>query len=121
MSKTHRQITGDAAEQAAEDHLASQGLKPVARNYRCAFGEIDLIMRDKKTLVFIEVRARKNTHFASAVETVTKSKQKKIILSAQQFMLENKTSSREDVRFDVVGISPELPLQWIENAFQVFE
>ena len=70
---------GFVAEKQACDYLMSQGLKWVESNYRCQLGEIDLIMRDKEYLVFVEVRARASRDFGGALESVGYRKQQKIL------------------------------------------
>ncbi|MEI8055491.1 MAG: YraN family protein [bacterium] len=72
-------IIGKNAENLACDYLQRQGLKLVAANYLCKCGEIDLIMHDGTTLVFIEVRYRKASNYGDGIATVTKAKQRKII------------------------------------------
>ena len=71
---------GHQAEQLALDYLQSHGLRLLERNFRGRFGEIDLIMLDGHTLVFIEVRLRKSKNFGGAEQSITASKQNKLIL-----------------------------------------
>lgn len=113
---TARRKTGDLAEDAAQQYLISQGLTPVARNYRSRFGEIDLIMQHASTLVFVEVRYRTNSTYGSSAATVTASKQNKIRQTAQQFIIDKKLSANLALRFDVVGMSGT-QTQWIKGAF----
>ena len=108
--------SGDAAEDAALAYLKKQGLTLVCRNYRCKTGEIDLILNHAETLVFVEVRMRKSDAFGSAVETVTKSKQKKVVSAAQTYLLEKGHSANMPLRFDVVGIDGH-EMSWIQAAF----
>ncbi len=107
---------GENAEQQACDFLTLQGLALVERNFRSPYGEIDLIMRDGETLVFVEVRYRKNAKFGGALESVTPSKQAKISATTEIYLnaLENKIPR---IRFDVVGILGDGELQWVKNAF----
>lgn len=70
---------GDKVELFAENHLKKRGLKLIERNYSSRYGEIDLVMLDGLTLVFVEVRFRANTSFGSGAETVDLRKQQKII------------------------------------------
>ena len=111
-------LKGQSAEHRAMQHLQQQGLKLLTTNYRCKRGEIDLIMQDIDTLVFVEVRYRKSDAFGSAVETVDTSKQNKLIAAAYHYLLENRKSS--PCRFDVVGITGERrpQIEWIKDAFQ---
>ncbi len=123
--RTPAQNMGQLAENNAYDFLVKKGLKPVARNYRCKYGEIDLILQDQETLVFIEVRYRKNTRYGTSAETVTASKQKKLVLAAQYFILNNRDYQASPCRFDVAALSPgpkgkeKLAIEWIKNAFLV--
>ena len=115
---------GQQAEQHALNFLKQQGLKLITRNYHCRLGEIDLIMTDQQALVFIEVRYRKSQHYGSSAETVTTSKQKKIIHTAEHYLLHEINTATPACRFDVVAIYPSgtaqssLHFDWIKNAFQ---
>lgn len=109
---------GFAAEEAARKYLVQQGLKWVESNYHCRLGEIDLIMRDKEYLVFVEVRARASATHGSALESVTYRKQQKIIKTASLYLLTHRLHNNVSVRFDVVSIEGNPPqLTWISNAF----
>jgi putative endonuclease len=79
-------------------------------------GEIDLIMREGETLVIVEVRFRKNATYGSALESVTVSKQAKLIATTE-FYLNTFTGDMPAIRFDVIGIVGEGELQWVQNAF----
>ena len=107
---------GNQAERAAERYLSKQGLRLVARNYRCKQGEIDLIMLDGDILVFIEVRYRNNANHGSPLESVTASKQKKLVIAAKHYLSENKLSGNTQTRFDVLGICSS-EYQWVQSAF----
>ncbi|WP_045857352.1 YraN family protein [Teredinibacter purpureus] len=109
-------ITGDAAEDAALAYLKAEGLTLVCRNYHCKMGEIDLIMQQGNTLVIIEVRFRKSNQFGSAIETVTRGKQQKIIKATQHYLLEHRLSDTMPIRFDVIGLDDK-NTQWIQAAF----
>lgn len=116
-----RKAIGQQAEAAACAFLEAKGLRLLQRNYLCRFGEIDLIMRDKSKLVFIEVRCRKPSIFGTAIDTVVHSKQQKLIKTALCYLRENRLSADLACRFDVVGVTPagrELQIQWIQDAFQ---
>ena len=69
---------GKSTEAFAEQYLIQQGLMPIDRNVHCRQGEIDIVMRDGDTFVFVEVKYRKNNHFGSAIESVSLAKQNKI-------------------------------------------
>ena len=106
---------GDQNEKIASDYLRLQGLSLVTSKYRSRYGEIDLIMRDKDVLVFVEVRYRRSNRFGGAAMSITPGKQRKIALTALQFLQKNKKTSHH-CRFDVVAIS-ERETEWIKSAF----
>ena len=111
-----KQLPGRDAERQAEAFLESRGLAAVTRNWRCRFGEIDLVMRDGGTLVFVEVRLRSRGDFGGAAASVTAAKQKKLLAAARQYL----AGLREmpPCRFDVVALSgPGCDPEWIRNAF----
>lgn len=111
---------GAEIEDAVETHLRAHGLKPVARNFLCKVGEIDLIMYDAGTLAIIEVRFRRSNAFGTPAATVTHSKQRKLIRAAQVFLQRNPRWAALPCRFDVAGVEPEgsgLSIRWIKNAF----
>ncbi|HEY9147442.1 MAG TPA: YraN family protein [Gammaproteobacteria bacterium] len=117
-----RTETGRHAEQLAERYLGGKGLRLLARNYRCRGGEIDLIMSDGDSLVFVEVRYRKHQHFGGAAASVDRRKQQRLILAAQYYLQQTRSSSLP-CRFDVVAISPgghDGPrIEWLTNAFEL--
>ena len=108
-------ITGENAEEQAHNYLIAQGLKPVLRNFRCKLGELDLIMSDQQSLVIIEVRYRKTDHYGSAMESITRTKQSRIIKATQIYLATQKKD--QAIRFDVVAISGNGKIEWIQNAF----
>ncbi len=124
MSITHSQdkpssnYSGQNAEQLALDHLQQQGLTLLERNYRCRGGEIDLIMQEAKSLVFVEVRYRVNDAFGSALESVNRPKQQRLRLAANHYLSTHPAAARQPARFDVVGISGKrCRIDWVRNAF----
>lgn len=108
-------LLGQSAEARAEAFLKTHGLKLVARNWRGRFGEIDLIMQDSSTLVFIEVRLRSRSDFGGAAASVTPAKQKKLLATARQYLSTLKTLP--PCRFDVIALSGNNAPEWIRNAF----
>lgn len=113
-------LLGNYWENVAEKYLNKNRLKTIKRNYYCKMGEIDLIMQDNGILMFVEVKYRKNDDWVSAAQSVTKSKQSKIIKAAQMFLLQNKKYKDMNCRFDVVTIQGEKQkpnINWIKNAF----
>lgn len=112
------QKSGQLAEQKALDYLSQQGLKLIARNYRCRLGEIDLIMQDSAHLVFIEVRSRMHLAFGGGVASITYAKRQKIIKTTSHYLLTQKIREQQPIRFDVVSIDGSSEaLQWIKDAF----
>ena len=110
-------LAGRSAEKRAEALLKKQGLKIVARNFSCKFGELDLIALDEKTLVFIEVRYRASSQFGSAAETVTIGKQQKLIKAANYFLHCRREFNKYTMRFDVIGLNSKGETDWIKGAF----
>ncbi|BFM19679.1 YraN family protein [Gilvimarinus japonicus] len=111
---------GQQAERQARDFLQRAGLTFVAANVTGGGGEIDLIMRDQTTVVFVEVRLRGNQHFASASESVNSAKQRKLIQAAQHYLQREKLTDKVPCRFDVVALQSldsAQPPEWIKNAF----
>ena len=110
--------TGKDAEARACGYLQAQGLQLVQRNYHSRRGEIDLIMQDKDSLVFIEVRYRRQSRFGSAAESVNRHKQSKLIACANHYIQTHKERARQACRFDVVSIDGNMnSIDWIKNAF----
>ena len=108
--------TGLAAEKRACLFLQKKGFKLLARNYRWQRGEIDLIMKKKDTIVFIEVRYRHYDTHGSAEESVSINKQKKIIATAKHYLLKNNLYEKANCRFDVIAINHH-QLTWHPNSF----
>ncbi len=110
---------GAEVEAKAMDFLQAEGLELVCRNYRCRRGEIDLIMLDGAVLVFIEVRYRKNSHFGSAAESITSSKQRRITTAAAHYLQNRDGSADVPCRFDVVAVTVagRQNIDWIKDAF----
>lgn len=117
-----RQKRGKDAEQHALNYLVQQKLRPIQANYYCRFGEIDLIMQDGDTIVFVEVRLRSKTTFGGAAASVTPTKQNKIIKAAQLFLSQNPRLQNKNCRFDVIAYeydaAPLHPL-WYKDAFRI--
>lgn len=115
-SQSHHLIKGNAAEQLAATFLQNKGLKLIETNFRCAYGEIDLIMQDAKTLVFVEVRLRSSSQFGGAAMSINASKQQKLRRAAALYL---QTHGESACRFDVVLMS-KLDIngiEWIQDAF----
>ncbi len=114
-SKAAHLMSGENAEERAHHYLIEQGLKPVMRNFRCKLGELDLIMTDQDALVIVEVRYRKSDRFGSAMESITRTKQSRIIRATQIYLSSQKKD--QAIRFDVIAISGNGKIEWIKNAF----
>lgn len=116
-----RNETGKRTEQAACDYLKRQGLVLLESNYRCRLGEIDLIMRDARTTVFVEVRYRRNHRYGSGAESVDRRKQDKLLATAAHYLQRHPQAANGACRFDVVALgvdNGQQQLDWIADAFQ---
>jgi len=100
--KNSKQRQGLLFEKQALGFLQKQGLKLITQNFHCRHGEIDLIMLEQDTLIFIEVRGRGESQFASASESIGNRKQQKIILSAHHFLQKQVQFQHHHCRFDSV-------------------
>lgn len=110
---------GQQAEDRALAYLQKQGLRLLDRNYRCKGGEIDLVMREGETLVFVEVRYRASTSHGGALASVGNRKQGRLIIAASHYLV-SKSQDRPS-RFDVIAVSPGAGLvgiEWVKDAFQ---
>lgn len=114
-----RQKLGRDNEALAEKFLVKKGMAIRARNYRCRAGEIDLIAQHRGALVFVEVRYRGRNSLATGEESVTRTKQRRIIRAAQHYLLTTQLDC--PCRFDVLAINQTLlgltTINWIDNAF----
>ena len=116
-------LTGAWGEALAAEYLRKKRYKVVAAGYTCRFGEIDLIVSNRKYLVFVEVKLRKSPDFAKALEYVDRRKQDRIRITASMYLSQN--PSELQPRFDVIEIyAPEGPatarplIRHLEDAFQ---
>lgn len=108
--------SGAQAEDAAARYLQQRGLQLVTRNYRSRFGEIDLILQDQETLVFVEVRMRSGSAFGGAAASVDVHKQSKLVRTAQHYLAT--LAHIPPCRFDVVLLSSPDAIEWVKNAFE---
>ena len=108
---------GASFEHQARLFLESKGLKFIAANQNFKCGELDLIMSDKGTIVFVEVRQRSNNAFGSAIESVDWQKQQKWLDAANLWLMKHHQQSLEtaNCRFDVVAFEGNQPPLWIPN------
>lgn len=111
-------LSGKRAEDLAAHFLGQQGLSILARNFRCRGGEIDLVCRDRKALVFVEVRLRRNPAYGGAGNSITSTKQRRIILAAQHYLAQH-ASADSDCRFDCVLLDAlnANRIEWVRDAF----
>ena len=103
-TKTLQKLIGQWAEDYALEYLQTQNLQLIQRNFHSRYGEIDLIMQDGNCLCFIEVRARAETSWTSAEESVDLRKQEKTIQTAQCFLQKYAEFEHVDCRFDVFAL-----------------
>ena len=111
--------TGASAEALAAQFLERQGLKLTEKNYRCRFGEIDLIMRDGNTVVFVEVRLRSHGAFGGAAASITAAKRHKLIACARHYLAAGRAGTTPACRFDVVLLNKldSAAIEWLRAAF----
>ncbi len=99
-------LSGAWGEALAAEYLRKKHYTLVGAGYRCRFGEIDLIVKNRKYLVFVEVKLRKSAEFAQAREFVDRRKQDRILVTASMYLSQNPTKLQP--RFDVIEIyAPE--------------
>ena len=123
QQRTLQQRRGDSAEDIACKYLQQQGLKFITRNYRCRYGEIDLIMQTVdepfELLVFVEVRHRKTTTYGSGLDSINYHKQKKLNKTANHYLSHQTKNIDQNCRFDVISIDGLLTnnnVTWLKNA-----
>ncbi|MEP7083731.1 MAG: YraN family protein [Betaproteobacteria bacterium] len=107
--------SGVAAEELAARYLAARGLRVVARNFRCRFGEVDLIMQDGDALVFVEVRLRRSNRFGGALASITHAKQRKLVATARFYL--SGLRHTPGCRFDAIVLDAldEAHIEWLRD------
>jgi putative endonuclease len=120
---------GTIAEEAAKDFLCRNQLNFIEKNYHCRQGEIDLIMKEGKLLVFIEVRYRKSKQYGTGIDSITKEKQRRIITAARHYLHRHNLTETVSCRFDIIGVEPAQKnhknnatnepfyFRWLKHAF----
>jgi len=111
---------GRRAEELACRRLTAAGLEPLARNYRWRGGEVDLVMRDGDTVVFVEVRYRTRDDYGGGAESVDAHKQRRLVATAEHFLSRHPDYRHRTCRFDVVAIGPGPDgeaVHWLKGAF----
>jgi putative endonuclease len=113
-------MRGAWAEELAVQHLESNGLEVLARNYRIRGGEIDAVMRDQNMIVFVEVKQRSSAAFGGALEAVTAQKMNLLRRAALHYLVKELHSDDLPCRFDLLlvhGDAQSHRLEWLQNAF----
>ena len=118
MDKLNKRQSGEHYESLAEQYLVRQGLTSIERNFHAKGGELDLIMQDGASIVFVEVRYRSSQYFGHAAETVNQSKVLKLIKAANVWLMkQGKSVHTTDFRFDLIAIHQHgQQIEWIKNA-----
>jgi putative endonuclease len=119
--KADTATTGRLGETYAAEYLVRQGYEILEKNYRRQFGEVDIVARDRGTLVFVEVKTRHSHHYGAPVEAVDKRKQRQLSKIAQGYLLSNQLHDTA-ARFDVIGVildtnNQPAQIELIRNAF----
>lgn len=114
------QEKGHLGEEKALAYLNNLGFKLVTKNFRCRLGEIDLIMRDKEYLVFIEVRSRSSHAFGGGIASINSAKKQKILKTAAYYLMTHKAQNEMPLRFDVISIDGKFAsITWLKDAFGI--
>ncbi|MBA8882521.1 YraN family protein [Dokdonella fugitiva] len=119
-----RREAGARYEDFACAELQRAGLVPIARNYSCRYGELDLVMRDAATLVFVEVRYRRSggtSRYGDGAESVGAAKRARLQRAAAMFLAQHPAYADAACRFDVVAIAgdgADARVHWLRNAFE---
>lgn len=111
-----RQAQGRDWENNALDYLKRHRLKLVERNFSCKGGEIDLVMRDGATLVFVEVRQRTGSGQGGAAASITPAKIRRLVHAAQTFLL--RLPITPPCRFDVIAVDGDR-IEWLRNVIEL--
>ena len=120
-ARIDRAQIGRSAEERAAAHLGAAGLVLLHRNYLCRLGELDLVARDGTTLVVAEVRLRASAQFGGAAASITRAKQRRIVLATRHLLARYPSLQRLPVRFDALLVSAEDgPIEWLRGAFDAY-
>ena len=120
-NETTTRDAGAHYESAALAHLIHAGLALVVRNYHCRFGEIDLVMRERDVVVFVEVRYRRSRGYGGGIDSVDAGKRAKLVRAAAAFLADHPRLADATCRFDVLaigGTSAAPVFDWRRNAFE---
>ena len=119
-----RRTVGRRAEHRAQRFLKRKGLRPLARNYARATGEIDLVMLDGDVLVFVEVRYRGAGAWTTALDSVDRNKRSRLLRTAELYLGDHPEHRLRHIRFDVVAASRRnygIACEWIPDAFDAMD
>ena len=112
---------GEAYESIACAHLQAAGLSLLTRNFSTRFGELDLVMRERDILVFVEVRYRARSRFGNGAESITAGKRARLAITAEQYRQAHPRLNALPCRFDVIAMSGDAKapqIDWLRNAFE---
>ena len=112
---------GRRAEDLVAESLQARGAMVLLRNFRRRCGELDLVARDGRDLVIVEVRMRSREDYGGAATSVDRGKQRRIILATRQLLQQHRELAKLPVRFDVAVVHPDAPawrVDWIRHAFE---
>lgn len=114
---TNPKMVGNIGEEIAQNYLLRQGCIILHRNYYSRFGEIDIIAQHRDSIIFVEVKYRKNEHFARAVEAITPAKQEKMLKTIESYLQAFPTPN--PLRIDLITIIGQEPykIDWLHNIF----
>ena len=118
---TDRRASGARYESLALAHLERAGLTLIARNFTCRYGELDLVMRERDVVVFVEVRFRSASRFGDGVDSIGAAKRAKLVRAAGAFLAEHPRLAGAACRFDVLAIAGDADapsIDWRPNAFE---
>ena len=122
VTRSLAHIRGRRAENQALNFLRRRGLELLERNFSCRYGEIDLVMLQANTLIFVEVRSRKPGRFGAGLESVDRHKQARLMRAASRYVSAHPAFADHCMRFDVVALDriqgTTVKLQWLRDAFR---
>jgi len=120
-NNTNSREIGKITENIAANYLKQCGLTEICRNFNCRLGEIDLIMKDNQSVVFVEVKYRKNNNFGGAISAISANKQAKLQKTATFYLQQQQLNAyNTPCRFDVVTLEGNInsaTITWLKNAF----
>ena len=117
-TRIDRRQIGAGAEDRAAQYLCTAGLALLHRNYRCRMGELDIVARHGQVLVVAEVRLRSTTRYGGAAASITRSKQRRIVLATRHLLARYPSLQKLPVRFDALLVPhDDGPIKWLRGAF----